>query len=227
MMDYGREFNFGFRFREILFSGRFRRSSGALQFLGADHDDGDVGGDASLEVVVDALDGDLVDGGGDFLKGAGAAEEEIILGEAAGAAAGGFGFDDGAGLEADAGAFDLGGGYAEAEAVKFGEEAVERGLGLVVARAGIAEDSAEALEAAVAGPDVVDEAAFFAELGEEASGRAAAEDLDGDAHRVIVGVGLKDGVVGEADVGLLAVLFLEVSAAGLAGGDGGFGADAV
>ena len=81
---------------------------------------------------------------------------------------------------------------------------LERRLGAVVARAGVAEDAALAFEARVAGPDVVDQAALLADLGEEPAAHAAAEDFHAEADGVVVVVRLGDRRVRDADVRLLA-----------------------
>src|SRR5215218_8939742 len=87
----------------------------------------------------------------DFFQRADAAADEIVVGDGAGAGAGGFALHDRAGLEARLGAVELRLGDALAEAVQFGDEAVERLLRALVAGARVAQDAALALQGRVAG----------------------------------------------------------------------------
>lgn len=177
-----------------------------FQFLGADGDDGEGAGLVGGEVGVYFFHGDGVDGGFNFVEGSDSAADEEVVGDGAGAGAGAFAGHDGAGFDAGLGAGEFGGGDALAEAVEFDDEAVEGGLGAVVAGAGVAHDAAAVVEADVVGRDVVDEGAFFADFGEEAAAHAAGEDFYGHADDVVVGVGFGDRGVGDTDVGLLAGL---------------------
>src|SRR2546423_6436758 len=97
---------------------------------------------------------------------------------------------------------------------------MEVGWGAVGGRAGIGGDGPAALEGGVAGPDVVNQGAFFADFGEESAGHAAGEDFDPQAKGVVIGVGFGQGRVGDADVGLFGLLGLVAVIAG-----GGLGLD--
>src|SRR3954469_22149276 len=129
-----------------------------LQFLRPHDDDRERPGLVGFQVRVDLLHRDAVDGVLDLVQRADAAADEEVVGDGAGAGAGAFALHDGAGLEAGLGAVEFRLRDALLEAVQLANEAVERRLGAVVARAGVAEDAALAFKAAVTGPDAVTQA---------------------------------------------------------------------
>ena len=113
--------------------------------FGADGDDGEVFEGVGGEVGVYFFEGDGVDEGAEFFEGAGAAAVVEVVGEGAGAGAGGVALHDDAGLHADEGAGEFVVGDAVGEAFEFDDEGVEGFLGAVGGGAGVAEDGAPPL----------------------------------------------------------------------------------
>lgn len=197
---------------------------GGLGFgFGADGDDADVfGGEVVAGDFADTTEGEVAHGlqvtRGE-VEGAG---DEPGVADGGGLA---FGRDEAAELAVEGGADGFGefvglGAFLLEGGDNF-EESGAGGVGIGGVALGFDLEEAALLDAPGAGPDVVGESAFFAELLVEAGGATGAEEEADDIESGFVGVGFAGGLPADGDAGLIGGEGAEFFAAAFEGRFGG------